>query len=140
MKSNYASRAALAALCLAIALPASAEEAQPRYEVLFEKALQSIEWNAYEEWAFTESASGSDGDFVGRFDPRLPEGERWTLLSIDGRDPTEDESRQYSERKRSERHDGDHEEDGEDDGEIDGMVDPGSLELVEETADYWLNG
>ena len=138
MKSNYASRAALAALCLAIALPASAEEAQPRYEVLFEKALQSIEWNAYEEWAFTESASGSNGDLVGRFDPRLPEGERWTLLSIDGRDPTEDESRQYSERKRSERHDGDHEEDGEDDGEIDGMVDPGSLELVEETADYWL--
>jgi hypothetical protein len=101
MKSNYASRTALAALCLAIALPAGAEEAQRGYDALFEKALQSIEWNAYEEWAFTESASGSNGDLVGRFDPRLPEGERWTLLSIDGRDPTEDESRQYSERKRS---------------------------------------
>ena len=134
MKSNYAGRTALAALCLAIALPAGAETARHGYEALFEKALQSIEWNAHEEWAFTESASGSNGDLVGRFDPRLPEGERWTLLSIDGRDPTEDEARQYSERKRSEHHDGDHE----DDGEIDGMVDPGSLELVEETADYWL--
>ena len=71
---------------------------------------------------------------MGRYDPRLPEEQRWTLLSIDGRDPTKEESRQYAERKRKESHDGDHE----DDGDVNGMVDPGSLELLEETADYWL--
>ncbi|MDH3863492.1 MAG: hypothetical protein OEV10_05945 [Gammaproteobacteria bacterium] len=134
MTSKFAGRAALTALFLAIALPAGAETAQDGYEALFEQALESVAWDAHERWAFTEAASGSDGDFVGRYDPRLPEEERWTLLSIGGRDPTEDESRQYAERKRSEQHGDNHE----DDGEIDRMVDPGSLQLVEETADYWL--
>ena len=134
MTSKYAGFAALAALFLAIALPAGAEQSQDRYTELFEQALESIAWNAHEDWAFTETASGSDGDFVGRYDPRLPEEERWTLLSIDGRDPTDEESRHYADRKRGEHHDGDHE----DDGDIDGMVDPGSLTLVEETPDYWL--
>ena len=134
MKSKYAVRAALAALVLAAAGNAGAETPQASYEALFEQALESIEWNAHEEWAFTETASGSDGDFVGRYDPRLPEDERWTLLSIDGREPTVEESRQYAKRKHDENLNGDHE----DDGEVDAMVDPGSLALVEETADYWL--
>ena len=134
MKSKYARHAALATLFLAMALPASAETTRDSYETLFEQALESIAWNAHEDWAFTETASGSDGEFIGRYDPRLPEDQRWTLLSIDGRDPTDEESRHYAERKREEHHDGDHEEDG----EIDGMVDPGSLALVEETPEYWL--
>jgi hypothetical protein len=134
MKSKITDLAALAALLLAAAFAASAETADGGYETLFEEALQSIEWNARERWAFTETASGSDGEFVGRYDPRLPETERWTLVSIDGRAPTEKESREYAERKRGERHD----DEKEDDREVDGMVDPGSLELVEETADYWL--
>jgi hypothetical protein len=134
MNSKYARRAALATLFLAIALPAGAETTRDGYEALFEQALESIAWNAHEDWAFTETTSGSDGDFIGRYDPRLPEDQRWTLLSIDGRDPTDKESRQYAKRRRDEHHDGDHEEGG----EIDGMVDPGSLALVEETAEYWL--
>jgi hypothetical protein len=134
MTSKLTGHVALAALCLATALAASTETADGSYEALFEEALQSIEWNTRERWAFTETASGSDGEFVGRYDPRLPEAERWRLVSIDGRAPTEKESREYAERKRSENHD----DEQEDDREIDGMVDPGSLELVEETADYWL--
>ena len=134
MKSKLMGHAALAALLLAAAHAASAETANGGYEALFEEALRSIEWNARERWAFTETASGSDGEFVGRYDPRLPEADRWTLVSIDGRAPTEKESREYAERKRSEHRDDEQEEDR----DIDGMVDPGSLELVEETADYWL--
>ena len=134
MKTLYSGRGALAALALMLALPARAETAFDSYEALFESALETVAWNAHENWAFTETSSGSDGDFVGRYDPRLPEEERWTLLSIDGRDPTAEESREYAERKRGENHDGDQE----DDGRIDGMVEPGSLELLEETAAYWL--
>jgi hypothetical protein len=126
--------AALAALLLIIAEPAHCEPAQDSYEALFDKALESIDWDFHDDWAFTETESGSDGNFVGRHDPRQPDGERWTLLSIDGREPTAEELRRYADRKRSERSENEDEEDG----EIDRMVDPGSLELVEETRDYWL--
>jgi hypothetical protein len=134
MKTLFSGCAALVALVLMLAPPVPAETAFHSYEALFESALDSVAWNPHEDWAFTETASGSDGDFVGRYDPRLPEEERWNLLSIDGRDPTDEESREYTERKRSENHD----DDREDDGRIDGMIEPGSLELVEETAAYWL--
>ena len=126
--------AALAALLLIIAEPAHCEPAQDSYEALFDKALESIDWDFHDDWAFTETESGSDGNFVGRHDPRQPDGERWTLLSIDGREPTAEELRRYADRKRSEKSENEDEEDG----EIERMVDPGSLELVEETRDYWL--
>ena len=126
--------AALAAFLLVIALPARCEPAQESYEALFEKALESITWNFHQDWAFTESEMGSDGNFVGRYDPRQPDGDRWTLLSIDGREPTAEESRRYADRKHSEKSEDGHEQDG----DIDNMVDPGSLELVEETGSYWL--
>ena len=126
--------AGLAALLLICAHAARSEPAQESYEALFEQAVETIAWNFHDEWAFTETESGSDGNFVGRHDPRQPEGERWTLLSIDGREPTAEESRDYADRKRGESNDDDHEEDG----RIDSMIEPGSLELVDETDSYWL--
>jgi hypothetical protein len=73
---------------------------------------------------------------VGGFDPRQPEHERWTLLTIDGRAPTDEESAEYAENNH---HfgDGDSDDDDGDDNAID-MVEPGTLRLVEETDDYWL--
>ena len=133
MKSPVASFFALVTL-LAVALPARGGPVPESYEALFERALESIAWDFHADWAFTETESGSDGDFVGRFDPRMPEENRWRLLSIDGRTPTAEESKQYAERKRGEPGDNDHEGDG----EIDAMVEPGSLELVEETGEHWL--
>lgn len=124
----------LVALLWAIALPARGEPAAESYEALFERALESIAWDFPDSWAFTETESGSDGEFVGRYDPRRPDDERWALLSIDGREPTAEEARRYAERK----HAAHGEHDDEDDGDIDAMVEPGSLALVEETADYWL--
>jgi hypothetical protein len=126
--------AILATLLLVIAAPAPCEQLQESYEALFERAIESIAWDFKGDWAFTETESGSDGDFVGRYDPRNPRGERWTLMSIDGREPTPDEARRYAERKRNEGDGDEHESDG----DVDGMVEPGSLELVEETGDYWL--
>ena len=126
--------AILAALLLVIAAPAPCEQLKESYEALFERAIESIAWDFQADWAFTETESGSDGDFVGRYDPRNPRGERWTLMSIDGREPTPDEARRYAERKRNEGDGDEHESDG----DVDGMVEPGSLELVEETGDYWL--
>ena len=126
--------AILAAVLLVAAAPAPSQPVQASYEALFEQALESIAWDFAAEWAFTETESGSDGDFVGRYDPRNPRGERWTLLSIDGREPTLEEARRYADHKRSEKDGDEHESNG----NIDGMVEPGSLELVEETGDYWL--
>jgi len=116
------------------AAPALCEPAQESYEALFEKALESVAWDFHEDWAFTEIESGSDGEFVGRYDPRSPQGDRWTLVSIDGREPTPEEARRYADRKHGENGEDDHESDS----DIDGMVEPGSLELIEETDDYWL--
>lgn len=134
MKTIFAKTALLVALFSASTLPASAEPPPEGYEALFERALESIDWDFPESWAFTETETGSDGAFVGRYDPRRPDADRWTLLSIDGREPTPEEARRYAERKQGDRH----EDEQEDDGDIDAMVEPGSLALVEETDEYWL--
>lgn len=134
MRTGLAGTASLVALLSVAALPARGEPMQDGYKALFERALESIAWDFHESWAFTETDTGSDGEFVGRYDPRRPKGERWTLLSIDEREPTPEEARRYAERKHGDEGDND----GEQDGDIDAMVEPGSLALVEETADYWL--
>jgi hypothetical protein len=73
---------------------------------------------------------------VGRFDPRRPEDERWTLLTIDGRLPTPEESAEYAENSH---HPGNGDrDDNDDDGNAIDMVEPGTLRLAEETEDYWL--
>ena len=124
----------LATVLIAASTPALCEPVEEDYGALFERALESIAWDFQEHWAFNETESGGDGEFVGRHDPRKPQGERWTLISIDGREPTPEEARRYADRKRGENSDGDHNGDG----DIDGMVEPGSLELLEEADDHWL--
>ena len=100
------------------------------YAAILEDAVESIAWDFGKEWAYTETDIDGETVFVGRFDPRLPEGRRWTLLSVDGRAPTEDEADDYIE---------DQSDDNSDDGdEITAMVEPGSLELTEETDEHWL--
>jgi hypothetical protein len=132
-------RPAFAAFVLFVTTSAFAQTTHDGYEALFESAISAIAWDFQEEWAFTETASGSDGDFVGRFDPRVPEGQRWTLLSIDGREPTDKESARYAEDKEDEDFgDEDGDEDSGEDNDVDAMVKPGTLQLVEETDDYWL--
>lgn len=50
-------------------------------------------------WAFTQSTRASGKSLVERYDPRLPEFRRWTLLQKDGRAPTDEERRTYAEQQ-----------------------------------------
>ncbi len=103
------------------------------FAALLDEAVGNVEWNFGREWAFTESLYDGDTTYVGRYDPSLPAGERWQLLSVDGRAPTGKDIEDYLDEKAGE-------EPGviEEDGDFDGMVEADTLALVEETADYWL--
>ena len=138
MHSTFFRKSLIALVAMFVTSVACAEAVQDNYEALFQSAIKAITWDVQDDWAFTLTSSGSDGDRVGRFDPRQPEGERWTLLAIDGRAPTAKESAEYAE---NDHHfgAGDSDDDDGDDNAID-MVEPGTLRLVEETDDYWLLG
>jgi len=106
--------------------------AEENYKDLLDEAIGNIEWEFEKEWAFTET-SLSDGElFVGRFDPRLEDDQQWTLLSVDGKEPTSRQRRKYV-------HDKDeHRGDSDDDNRVTAIIEPDSLELVEETDGHWL--
>jgi len=126
----------LAVIALFVTSTACAQAPHASYEALFQSALNAITWDFHEDWAFTVTSSDKDSQRVGRFDPRQPEGERWTLLTIDGRAPTDEESAEYAE-DCGDHHFGNSDNDDGDDNAID-MVEPGTLRLLEETDDYWL--
>lgn len=50
-------------------------------------------------WAFTQSTRAAGKSLVERYDPRLPEFRRWTLLQKNGRPPTEKEIAAYAEQQ-----------------------------------------
>jgi hypothetical protein len=113
-------------LLLTSSVAASAED----YSALFTEAIDNIEWELEKEWAFTESSLKEGELWVGRHDPRLDQDERWTLVSIDGREPTSKEARKYAHDKR--------EHDSSEDSRTTKIVKSDSLELIEETDDFWL--
>lgn len=43
---------------------------------------------------------------MGRYDPRLPEAERWSLISVDAREPTASESEHYLKQRYKEQGEG----------------------------------
>lgn len=72
----------------------------------FELLREAIDkWsNEREAWAFTQQVrefkdSGTDQTRVERYDPSRAEAARWTLVSIDGRAPTEKELAAFRKRK-----------------------------------------
>lgn len=136
MHNTFFRKGLIAVVAVFVTSMACAQAPHGNYEALFQSAIKAITWDFHEDWAFTVTSSGNDGDRVGRFDPRQSEDERWTLLTIDGRAPTDEESAEYAENNH---HfgDGDNDDDDSDDNAID-MVEPGTLRLVEETDDYWL--
>jgi hypothetical protein len=52
-------------------------------------------------WAFTETTVHNGTTTVARHDPSRPEGERWKLISVDGRPPTADEIEEFVEQHSS---------------------------------------
>lgn len=114
-------------------LAASSVAAQEDYNAIFEKAVDAVEFEFHKTWAYTETQVNSEGTWVGRFDPRRPSGERWQLLSVDGRDPTEEELEEYLKDKN-------HDDSGDDENSVNAMVEPDSVRLIENAEDYWLFG
>ena len=92
-------------------------------------AFESLSGNFHEEWAFTRTETEADRELVGRYDPSLVESERWTLISVNGREPTTDESANYRQEMADEVGDDDEESDDE-------FVDYESLILIEDTPEH----
>lgn len=120
---------ALALLCVGVPFAGATED----YKRLLDEAVANVEWNVEESWAFTETSLSEGELYVGRFDPRLDEDARWTLLSVDGKEPTDEQRQEYA-------HDrNEHSDDtSDDDNRVTSNVDPDTLELVEETDEHWI--
>lgn len=103
------------------------------YSDLLEEAIETIDWQFEKQWAFTESSLNEELLFVARFDPGLEEDERWSLISVDGREPTDRQQREFRDDKEEHRGDSD---DGFD--QLAASVEPDTLELIEETDAHWL--
>jgi hypothetical protein len=136
-------------LLIGLLLPAFAIANE--FEDIVQRAFESIDREFEEDWAYTETSTEEDVVTVGRYDPRLPENERWKLVSVNGLEPQEDEIEDFLEEKENDRRhdrrgsrpDQDEEsnavaEDHEDEREHSAIVNFASLELVEETSDHWI--
>jgi hypothetical protein len=79
--------AARAAAFIALCAPVAASAFDPSAALLAAVARAEAHWT--DRYAFTADVHGLDGEAGGsipaRFDPRLPAGERWTLLSRENR-------------------------------------------------------
>jgi hypothetical protein len=121
------SKLILVALCLTAFAAVQAEE---NYAALFDEAIKAIDWEFENEWAFTETSLSGEQLLVRRYDPRLDNDKRWSLISVDGHEPTVKEVKNYA-RDKDDRGDLS-------DSSTTGIVDADSLKLLEETDDYWL--
>jgi hypothetical protein len=106
------------------------------HEELIDRAFQAVEDDLSARWSYTRTEEDQDGVYVGRYDPRQPESERWTLITVDGREPSAEETEDYlAERNREPAGDND-----DDEKELNSMVEKGSAVLLEETDSFWLFG
>ncbi|MEM8817779.1 MAG: hypothetical protein AAGE85_18345 [Pseudomonadota bacterium] len=131
-----------AAAALTGAQPAAAQD----YDALLTRAIEKITWEYPDNWAYTERRQTRKAVWVGRYDPSADAESPWTLLSVDGRAPTAEETETFLEDKADDEDnsgDGTHEDSGEQSGEdsdegVGEMITAGSLELVEEDSEHWL--
>lgn len=89
-----------------ILLAASALIASPTGAIeppaLAVRALDAMDRYDQTEWSYTKSTSSKDGRRVERHDASQPDGDRWSLVTIDGRAPTSREIREYQREKKKE--------------------------------------
>ncbi len=117
----------------ALVLSFSAAFAETDYTALLDEAVAAIDWDFDAQWAYTETALHDEQLWVGRYDPRVEEDGGWRLLSVDGREPTSDEVREFLDDKED-----DDESDDAEDNRVVRLVERDSLQLVEETAEHWV--
>ncbi len=85
--------ATLGALC-AVILAAGAAPVAAEVPPIAREAFANMP-RVTGEWAFTRTREDNDGTRVERFDPHADP--KWQLVSVDGREPSQDELRDYAE-------------------------------------------
>lgn len=65
------------------------------YNKIFEDAVATVDFDFHRNWAYTETRVDAKHVWVGRSGPRRPARERWQLISVDDRAPTEEEIEIY---------------------------------------------
>jgi len=115
---------------LAVLLAVSGANAETDYSALLDEALSTVDWEFEKDWAYTKTALQEGQLWVSRYDPRVDVDDGWKLISVDGREPTSKQVHKFL-------HNTD-DHGGTSDDSVAAIVEPDSLELIEETNDYWL--
>jgi len=131
MKDLFAAPFMAAAL---IVLPAHAQTGEPDTQRAFDAALErSVPQDRDEDWRFTLTFTGAEGELVARFDGTRAEAERWQLVSPAQAELTEEQRTVWDEIITRD------EEDDEDGGLFfdreDALYQPGTLSLHLQDAD-----
>lgn len=124
---DFSLRLKICLLCLCLPSLSLADN----YEDILLQAFARFDDNYREAWAFTEERIFKDVTSRGRYDPRVSNS--WSLLSVDGRTPTDKEVGEYLEEKSKEGNGR-----GAGKNRPEDMMKPESLSLIEETENYWL--
>jgi hypothetical protein len=103
------------------------------YNAIFKEAVNGVDFDFAENWAYTETRVDSEHVWIGRFDPRGSSRVRWELLSVDDRAPTEEEIEKFNKDKA-------HDHSDNSDNRVNSMVEPDSVRLIEDSDEYWLLG
>jgi len=111
--------------CLALGPFARAE--MPAY---LRAALNHFRTDVPDGWAYTLTTRRDDQEFVEQFDPTQPVGSQWTLVSLFGRAPTDDERRKYAQSRPTANAGGPQANFQK------GDIEPGSLRLVREDDEH----
>ena len=90
----------LAVCCFFFSVLSGSASAQNASEVVLE-AFKGFDQDYREKWAFDEFREDGEKTWFGRFSPES--GGLWTLLKVDGRDPTEEETVEFLEEKEAQR-------------------------------------
>lgn len=64
-----------------------------------ETVLKSFRAEGAKGWSFVQTTTSRSKNLVERYDPLKPEGTRWTLLQVNGKPPTESETRDYQQKQ-----------------------------------------
>jgi len=107
------------------------------YEKIVEDATARNDNSFLENWSFVETRTTDDVVRVASFDPGREVGNGWQLVSINGEEPDDEEIEVFQSEKAKlavER------EENQDKNGLLEMIAPGSLELLEETPEFWRFG
>lgn len=107
------------------------------YEEIVQDAAARNDNSFLESWSFIETRTTKDEVRVASFDPGRETGNGWQLVSINGEQPDEEETENFLSEKAkrtAER------EANQDRNDLFEMITPGSLELLEETSEFWRFG